>query len=120
MKRIKLPIYAFLMILSLLAAQNGWNMEGAKKPTGKPYAEGELLVKFRAGVSEARIQEVLRQTGTEVNRFLRIVKVYVLKLPPGAAVEDMLKKFQALPEVEYAEPNRVVAIQEKPEKPQEK
>jgi hypothetical protein len=34
-------------------------------------------------------------------------------------VEDMVKKFQALPGVEYAEPNRVVTIQEKPEKPRQ-
>jgi hypothetical protein len=32
----------------------------------------------------------------------------------------MLKKFRALPEVEYAEPDYVVTIQKKPEKPQEK
>jgi hypothetical protein len=120
MKRIKPPILAVMMIFSLLAVQNGWGMEGANKPAGKPYAEGELLVKFREGVSEARIQEVLRQTGTGVSKFLRTVKVYVLKLPPGAPVEDMRKKFQALPEVEYAEPDYTVTIQEKPESPQAK
>jgi hypothetical protein len=111
MKRIRQTILVFMMILSLLAVENGWSMEGANKPTGKPYAEGELLVKFKEGVSEAQIREVLRQTGTEVSKFLRIVKVYVLKLPPGATVEDMKKKFQTLPEVEYAEPNYTVTIQ---------
>ena len=121
MKRIKLPIFIVIMILSLLAVQNGWGMEGAKKPTGKPYVEGELLVKFKEGVSEAQIQEVLRQTETKVTEFLRTLKILVLKIPSGAAVEDMVKKFQALAEVEYAEPNRVVTIQEKPEKsPQNK
>jgi thermitase len=114
-------ILSFLLVMAFLSVWgNGWGVEGMKQPVGKPYAEGELLVKFREGVSEARIQEVLRQTETEVTKFLRIVKVYVLKLPQGAAVEDMVKKFQALPEVEYAEPNRVVTIQEKPEKLQEK
>jgi hypothetical protein len=36
MKRINLPIFAFVTKLLLLAVQNGWGMEGAKKPTGKP------------------------------------------------------------------------------------
>ena len=120
MKRIKLPVCALVMILLFLFGQNGWGVEGVKQPTGKPYMEGELLVKFREGASEGQIQEVLRQTRTEVIKFLRIVKVYVLKLPPGATVEDMQKKFQALPEVEYAEPNYTVTIQEKPERPQAK
>jgi len=52
-----------------------------------------------------------------MTKFLRTLKVYVLKLPPGAPVEDMRKKFQALPEVEYAEPNYTVTIQKKSEDP---
>jgi hypothetical protein len=106
----------FLAMAFLTACGNGWGVEGLKPPGEKPYAEGELLVKFKEGVSEAQIQEVLGQTGTKVTKFLRTLKIHVLKIPPGAAVEDMVKKFQALPGVEYAEPNRVVTIQEKPEK----
>jgi hypothetical protein len=109
----------FLAMAFLTVCGNGWGVEGVKPPGGKPYAEGELLVKFKEGVSEAQIQEVLRQTGTKVTEFLRTLKIHVLKIPPGAAVEDMVKKFQALPGVEYAEPNRVVTIQEKPEKPRQ-
>ena len=104
----------------LAVCGNGWGVEGVKPPEGKPYAEGELLVKFKEDVSRDRVEEILRQTGTDVTRFLHTLKVYVLKLPPGAAVEDMVKKFQALPEVEYAEPNHTVTIQEKPESPREK
>jgi hypothetical protein len=114
-------ILSFLLVMAFLSVwENGWGVEGMKQPVGKPYAEGELLVKFREGVSEAQIQEILRQNGTEVTRFLRTLKVYVLRLPPGAAVEDMAKKFQSLPEVEYAEPNYTVTIQEKPEGPRVK
>ena len=109
----------FLAMAFLTVCGNAWGVEGLKPPGEKPYAEGELLVKFKEGVSEAQIQEVLGQTGTKVTKFLPTLKIHVLKIPSGAAVEDMVKKFQALPEVEYAEPNRVVTIQEKPEKPRQ-
>jgi len=111
MERSKSAGIALILVLSLLVAQNGWGMQGAKKPTGKPYAEGELLVKFKAGVSEAAIQEVFRQNGTEVIRFLGSLKIYVLRLPPGTAVEGAVKKFRSLPEVEFAEPNYAVTLQ---------
>ena len=101
----------FLAIAFLAVCGNGWGVEGVKPPGGKPYAEGELLVKFKEGVSEAQIQKVLRQTGTKVTKFLLPLKIHVLKIAPGAAAEDMVKKFQALPEVEYAEPNYMVTIQ---------
>jgi len=101
----------FLAMAFLTVCGNGWGVEGVKPPGGKPHAEGELLVKFKEGISEAQIQEVLRQTGTKVTKFLGTLKIHVLRLPPGAAAEDMVKKFQALPEVEYAEPNYMVTIQ---------
>jgi thermitase len=101
----------FLAMAFLAACGNGWGVEEVKPPGGKPYAEGELLVKFKEDVSRDRIEEILRQTGTGVTRFLRTLKIHVLRLPPGAAVEDMVKTFQALPEVEYAEPNYTVTIQ---------
>jgi hypothetical protein len=114
-------VLSFLLALAFLSVcGTGWGVEEVKPPGGKPYAEGRLLVKFKGEVAQDRIQEIFRQTGTEVTRFLRTLKVYVLRLPPGASVDEMVKKFQALPEVEYAEPDYTVTIQEKPEGPRVK
>ncbi|MBI5050371.1 MAG: hypothetical protein HZC11_05775 [Nitrospirae bacterium] len=77
----------------------------------KQYAEGELLVKFKEGISEERIKEIISQKGASVIKFIENIKVYHLKLKKGQNVEDAIKEFASMPEVQYAEPNYKVKIQ---------
>lgn len=77
----------------------------------KQYAEGELLVKFKEGVTDERAKEIISQKGASVIKFLESIKVYHIKLKEDQNVEDAVKEFSALPEVQYAEPNFKVKIQ---------
>ena len=77
----------------------------------KQYVEEELLVKFKEGISEERIKEIISQKGASVIKFIENIKVYHLKLKKGQNVEDAIKEFASMPEVQYAEPNYKVKIQ---------
>ncbi|HYA31279.1 MAG TPA: type II secretion system secretin GspD, partial [Thermodesulfovibrionales bacterium] len=63
------------------------------------YVEGELLVKFKEGVTDEGARKIIALQGATVVRLLEAVKVYHIRLKEGQGVEDAVKKFSALPEV---------------------
>lgn len=69
------------------------------------FTEGELLVKFKEGVNEDTAREIIAKKGASVVRYVEGIKVFHIRLPKGQAVEDAVKDFSSLPEVQYAEPN---------------
>ena len=69
------------------------------------FLEGELLVKFKEGVNDDTAREIIARKGATVIRYVEGIKVYHIRLPKGLAVEDAVKGFSSLPEVQYAEPN---------------
>lgn len=71
------------------------------------YVPGEILVKFKKGVSQREIRSVNALHQGRVLRELPKVKVLRLKLPPGVDVCEAAKSYQSHPEVEYAEPNYI-------------
>jgi general secretion pathway protein D len=71
----------------------------------KQYAPGELLVKFKEGVTKERALEVLSEKGAVVIRYLERLDVYNIRLKKEQDVEDAVKEFTEVPEVLYAEPN---------------
>ncbi len=74
---------------------------------GQTYREGELIVKFREGVSEEDIKKLLESMNAAIiNKFARL-RTYLIKLPPGMDVPEGIKVFRNLKEVEYAEPNYI-------------
>lgn len=79
-----------------------------KKEFGKKekmYAEGELLIKFKKDVTaEKALQSILNKEASLI-RFLESAEVYQIRLREGQSVEDAVKEFSAMPEVQYAEPN---------------
>ena len=75
------------------------------------FSEGELLVRFKEGVNEETAREIISGKGASVVRYIAGIKVYHIRLPKGQAVEDGIKEFSALPQVEYAEPNFGIRLQ---------
>lgn len=69
---------------------------------------GEIIVKFKPGVSDGRVSQINRGYGTTVlskslrGKFLR------LRVPSNRSVEDMVATYNKNPNVEYAEPNFLV------------
>jgi general secretion pathway protein D len=77
----------------------------------KNYKEGELLVKFKEGVSEEKALSILSKKGASVINYMEDIKAYQIKLKAKQSVEDAIKEFSTFPEVEYAEPNYSLKFQ---------
>jgi general secretion pathway protein D len=75
------------------------------------YKQGEALVKFREDASQARIAEILSGEGASIISALKPEGLYLVRLKEGQDVRDAVKKFIRYPEVEYAEPNYIMKMQ---------
>jgi len=75
------------------------------------YAQGELLVQFKQGISEERIQEIFSREEASVIAALNERGLYHLRLEEGQDVEDAVEDFMEYEEVDYAEPNYLKKIQ---------
>jgi len=80
------------------------------EPTGHQarIASGQILVKFRAGMTPASIGKAHSQIGGLTVRAFPRIGWQVVKLPPGLAVRDALARYRRLADVESAEPDYVI------------
>jgi hypothetical protein len=76
----------------------------------KLYVEGVLFVKFKGEVPAERALSIIAEKGASVKRFLKHNQVYHIKLKADQSVEDGIKEFSGVAEVEYAEPNFQVSL----------
>lgn len=122
-KKILTPIFVFFIILSIMPASctitsansSQKAAEENKKIIKKDdkYKKGELLVKFKEGVSEEEIRAINKEKGTEVLEFIKGIKVYRLKIISNKSVEDMVEAYSKDPRIEYAEPNYIQRTMER-------
>jgi hypothetical protein len=83
-------------------------------PNGKvtdqlPYAEGEVLVRFKDSVSPTRRASAhQRLQGAPIKRFSHVRNLEHVKLPRGMSVEQAIRSYRSHPDVLYAEPNYIV------------
>jgi thermitase len=75
------------------------------------YKRGELLVKFSEETIEERISEILSVEGASIISILKPKALYLIKLKNGQDVKEAIKIFNKYKEVEYAEPNYMMKIQ---------
>lgn len=75
------------------------------------YKQGEVLVKFKEDTSQARIAEILSGEGASIISALKPEGLYLVRLKQGQDVRDAVKKFIRYQEVEYAEPNYMMKMQ---------
>jgi subtilisin family serine protease len=72
------------------------------------YKEGELLVKFKSGVSAKSAMGVHTAVGATVGKkFILIPNLERVNLPAGMAMKDAIVRYMQDPNVEYAEPNYI-------------
>jgi Flp pilus assembly secretin CpaC len=76
------------------------------------YAEGQLLVTFKEGVSRTEAEAIISRKGASVIKVIEGIQVYHIRLSKGTDVEKAVKEFSAIPEVKYAEPNYTVKMQD--------
>lgn len=87
---------------------------GSKGDEKQKYKAGEILVKFRLGVTEERKKNLHRKHTSEKIKEFKTLRIHHVKLRKNLSVEDAVKLYKADPDVEYAEPNYAVSVQETP------
>lgn len=75
------------------------------------YTPGEVLVKFKEGVTRERAVEIIGERGSVILSFIQAGGIYHLKLREKLPVEEGVKEFGQYPEVKYAEPNYTIKMQ---------
>ena len=89
------------------------NPDGRKKQ-GKQkqgqFVQGEVLVKFKVGVTKEGIDRIREAYGLSLIKRLDNIGVYRFRIPSGSTVEDMVDALNEDTQVEYAEPNYTVSI----------
>lgn len=87
-------------------AQNELNQQAASS-SGRP----EILVKFRAGVSEDAIDEITARFNDQVQDEIEAVPgLTAIDDRENAEANAVAAQYQTLPEVEYAEPNYEITL----------
>ena len=74
------------------------------------YREGELIVAFAAGTSDAEMERSLRSGGAIEARRSRFGPRVLARLEPGQSVGEAALRFSRMPGVAWAEPNGLVSI----------
>jgi general secretion pathway protein D len=93
----------------LMKLSNDKRTEFAK--TEERFKHGELLVKFKEGVSEQRISEILSSEGASIISVPKSKGPHLLKLKEGQDVRKAVEIFAGYKEVEFAEPNYIMRMQ---------
>jgi subtilisin family serine protease len=81
------------------------------------FAEGELIVRYEAGVAPAERAAVRDDLGASVDERLLLGRTEVVTLEQGAGVLAAAEKFESRPEVRYAEPNFFLHLDGVPDDP---
>lgn len=74
------------------------------------YKEGEVLVKFKPDVSEAKVNALMAIYGTRLLKKIPRIDVHEIEVPRSLSVNEMVALLIENPDVEFAEPNGVVRI----------
>lgn len=97
--------------LLMVVVVSGHGYAGVKSDPGVPfplYKEGELIVKYKDHVSDARMMASHRRHGSMRKKEFREFRMDHVKIRPGLSVEKAIREFEADDDVEYAEPNYVL------------
>lgn len=101
----RLPGCALSLLYLLILLTPVHNAAATELPTPfARYRDGELLVKFK---NRAVAKSVHRMAKSVVKAQLPGVGIDHVKLPQGMSVAEAIKLYQADPNVEYAQPNRI-------------
>ncbi len=102
---IGLLLFSHLIFLSQTVYSSGVPHKSKAESTG--YVEGEVLVKFKKGVSEDVIRGLHGQVGQETGVIPKF-NLRRVKVKQGMSVEDAIAKYSNNPLVDYVEPNYVL------------
>lgn len=72
---------------------------------GPKYSPGEIVVKFKRGVSDNVIRDINQRQGCAVLSLSKRGEFKRLRIPRNKSVEEMVSIYSRNPNIEYAEPN---------------
>ena len=115
-------VFIIMLLLSWLAAAAG---PAPEKNPGLPYAEGEVLVKFRAGTTRGAAEVLAAEVEAGDVREFRLLsesrrRPYLLLRSARRSTPELLAALRDLPEVEAASPNYRRRLQRLPNDPKYK
>ncbi|MBM3273579.1 MAG: hypothetical protein FJZ00_00395 [Candidatus Sericytochromatia bacterium] len=92
---------------------------GSGPGAGRDYVPGELLVKFKKGVTQKQVEAFNAENGTAILGRLDLgaERIYRLSVPGGVEVPDLASVYGESDLVEYAEPNYKMSIPKLPGTP---
>lgn len=90
------------------------NRAAGPAPAQGDYVPGQVIARFRPGVTPERVAALVAPLGLAVERPLRLERTYLLRITDGAPVPEAIERLGTLAALEYAEPNRLYRLPEPP------
>jgi hypothetical protein len=82
---------------------------GVATPPDGGFARGRIIVEARPGLSDADLDDILKEHGGK-KRKIGQSRLHVVDLPPGKSEQDVVAKLSRRPELKFAELDRVVPV----------
>lgn len=112
---------SLLIQLLLVSCASGNGLAGSNstdtsiRPVVKPacedeknnYVPGQLLVKFRSETSLVQAAALIEARGGAVVKHIMQQRIFLISFPPTWCIDRAMAEFQAVPEIEWAEPNYI-------------
>ena len=110
--RISLSVVISLFFLSAVLpgkadAQSSIFEKGFSKKPEARYVSGEIIVKFKPGITDEIIRGLTQRNGCSILSTSRFADFKRLRIPTGKTVEQIIGIYSRNPNVKYAEPNYV-------------
>ncbi|MDO8412774.1 MAG: hypothetical protein Q7S51_03170, partial [Gallionellaceae bacterium] len=93
----------------------GQKTEQVQRPQ---YVPGEVLVKFKKGVSVDKKKRIHDKMGATLLSEISAIAVHKVKSKHGKSTQELLDKYKNDPDVLYAEPNGLYYVQATPNDPE--
>ncbi len=72
---------------------------------GEKFVSDRVIVKLKEGATEEAVEEVNRSIGARTTDRIPRLRLTVVELPENLSVEEAVKLYESLPDVEYAQPD---------------
>ena len=101
----KREIHTFFCMVAIFVAVAVPASGMSRKPPEPVYVDGQVIVKFHENVSRERISQIVEAENAAIRSVLGRSGLHLVILPEGLEVSEAVNRFNAYPEVRYAEPN---------------
>ena len=88
-----------------------------KADKGREFAPDRIIVKLKEGVAEEELDKVNRGNGGRTEKKIPRTRFNVVDLPAELPVEEAVRRYEAAPQVEYAEPDFIYTPSATPNDP---